>query len=196
MSGIGAVVAGILRLIPSTKHDGDVLVWVFKIVPSYPLADSIMYASTKTQLVQVRPDMAMSDFALDAMGGDILFSCCHCAFWIIVLVLIEARAFRWVDRLFFCLRGKRIPPRIDLVMDEDVLEEEKRVENLPINALKVRVNKFRKGYERVFKPMFLAVERTSFGLDYGECFALLGVNGAGKTTTFKSLTGEITPTSG
>jgi ABC-type multidrug transport system ATPase subunit len=58
------------------------------------------------------------------------------------------------------------------------------------------VDKFRKGYERLFKPMYLAVERTSFGLDYGECFALLGVNGAGKTTTFKSLTGEITPTSG
>ncbi len=60
----------------------------------------------------------------------------------------------------------------------------------------MRVKKFRKGYERVFKPMFLAVERVSFGLEYGECFALLGVNGAGKTTTFKSLTGEITPTSG
>ena len=44
--------------------------------------------------------------------------------------------------------------------------------------------------------MHLAVERTSFGLDYGECFALLGVNGAGKTTTFKSLTGEIAATSG
>ena len=58
------------------------------------------------------------------------------------------------------------------------------------------MDRFRKGYERVFKPMFLAVERASFGLDYGECFALLGVNGAGKTTTFKSLTGEITPTSG
>lgn len=140
--------------------------------------------------------MAMSDFNLNAIGGDILLACVHGAFWIIVLVLIEARAFRWVDRLFFCLRGKRIPPRSDLVMDEDVLEEEKRVESLPVNALKVRVNKFRKGYERVFKPMFLAVERTSFGLDYGECFALLGVNGAGKTTTFKSLTGEITPTAG
>lgn len=42
----------------------------------------------------------------------------------------------------------------------------------------------------------MAVEKTSFGLDYGECFALLGVNGAGKTTTFKSLTGGIIPTSG
>jgi ATP-binding cassette subfamily A (ABC1) protein 3 len=36
----------------------------------------------------------------------------------------------------------------------------------------------------------------SFGLESGECFALLGVNGAGKSTTFKSLTGEVIPTKG
>jgi ABC-type multidrug transport system ATPase subunit len=40
------------------------------------------------------------------------------------------------------------------------------------------------------------VQRVSFGLGYGECFALLGVNGAGKTTTFKSLTGDVEITSG
>ncbi len=32
------------------------------------------------------------------------------------------------------------------------------------------------------------MENISFGLNYGECFALLGVNGAGKTTTFRALT--------
>ena len=42
----------------------------------------------------------------------------------------------------------------------------------------------------------LAVEKLSFGLSAGECFALLGVNGAGKSTTFKSLTYEVKPTSG
>lgn len=41
-----------------------------------------------------------------------------------------------------------------------------------------------------------AVKGVSFGLDYGECFGLLGVNGAGKSTTFKSLTGDIVPTTG
>ena len=41
-----------------------------------------------------------------------------------------------------------------------------------------------------------AVERLSFGLSRGECFALLGVNGAGKSTTFKCLTAEEEPTSG
>ena len=40
------------------------------------------------------------------------------------------------------------------------------------------------------------MEKLSFGLESGECFALLGVNGAGKSTTFKSLTNEIEPTNG
>ena len=53
---------------------------------------------------------------------------------------------------------------------------------------RVRVNKFRKIYPSIFGKPILAVEKTSFGLDYGECFALLGVNGAGKSTTFKALT--------
>ena len=43
---------------------------------------------------------------------------------------------------------------------------------------------------------FQAVKNISFGLEYGECFALLGVSGAGKTTLFKCLTGEIYPSSG
>ena len=42
----------------------------------------------------------------------------------------------------------------------------------------------------------IAVRDASFGLEYGECFALLGTSGAGKTTCFKTLTGDITPTAG
>lgn len=41
-----------------------------------------------------------------------------------------------------------------------------------------------------------AVKNVSFGLEFGECFALLGVSGAGKTTLFKCMTGEIYPSSG
>jgi ABC-type multidrug transport system ATPase subunit len=41
-----------------------------------------------------------------------------------------------------------------------------------------------------------AVERLTFGLEKGECFALLGVNGAGKSTTFKILTAGEEPTDG
>lgn len=38
-----------------------------------------------------------------------------------------------------------------------------------------------------------AVDNMSFGLEFGECFALLGVSGAGKTTCFKCLTGVVKP---
>ena len=40
------------------------------------------------------------------------------------------------------------------------------------------------------------MDNLSFSLEFGECFALLGVTGAGKTTTFKCLTGEETPDAG
>jgi ATP-binding cassette subfamily A (ABC1) protein 3 len=62
--------------------------------------------------------------------------------------------------------------------------------------MRVRVSKFRKVFSTLFRDPYCAVEKASFGLEYGECFALLGVNGAGKTTTFKSLTNDIEPTSG
>lgn len=59
------------------------------------------------------------------------------------------------------------------------------------------------GFKKLFKSTkccksdkITAVSELSFGLQQGECFALLGVNGAGKSTTFKSLTGEVIPNSG
>jgi len=55
----------------------------------------------------------------------------------------------------------------------------------------VRVNQVKKYYGKA-----RAVKGVSFGLEHGECFALLGVSGAGKTTVFKGLTGEIYPTKG
>ena len=54
------------------------------------------------------------------------------------------------------------------------------------------ISKLNKSYVYTTK----AVDNLSFALDYGECFALLGVTGAGKTTTFKCLTGEESPDSG
>ena len=47
IAGIGGIVAGILRIIPSTFSAGDALVWVFKIVPTFCLTDSILYQSIK-----------------------------------------------------------------------------------------------------------------------------------------------------
>jgi len=43
---------------------------------------------------------------------------------------------------------------------------------------------------------FVAVDRVSFSLDYGEIFGFLGPNGAGKSTTIRMLCGILAPTGG
>lgn len=53
----------------------------------------------------------------------------------------------------------------------------------------MKVHKLSKSYT----PFKKAVDNLSFALDYGECFALLGITGAGKTTTFKCLCQEEIP---
>lgn len=82
-----------------------------------------------------------------------------------------------------------------------MVNEANRVAVTPNEQLKIKVEGLRKVYEikgsccAPMKPL-VAVENISFGLEAGECFALLGVNGAGKSTTFKSLTSEVEPTEG
>ena len=100
-------------------------------------------------------------------------------------------------------------------IDDDVLNEEKRVAETEPEKFRIKVQNLRKVYwidrfrcrrtkqEREQNgptacsgiPL-VAVENLSFGLQSGECFALLGVNGAGKSTTFKNLTCEVEPTDG
>jgi len=80
-----------------------------------------------------------------------------------------------------------------------VLAEATRVAAGANEDFKIKVQNLRKVYQinggccNPVKPL-VAVEDVSFGLQAGECFALLGVNGAGKSTTFKTLTSEEVPT--
>jgi len=69
--------------------------------------------------------------------------------------------------------------------------EAHRVKSSTDVAMPVKIAEVCKNYVNV-----KALDKLSFGLDFGECFALLGVSGAGKTTCFKSLTGVVVPDSG
>ena len=82
------------------------------------------------------------------------------------------------------------------MMDNDVFVEAKRIAGMTKKDLPVRVHKLKKVFKIGLGSNLTAVNNVSFGLESGECFALLGVNGAGKTTTFKSLTNDLVPTSG
>lgn len=83
--------------------------------------------------------------------------------------------------------------------DSDVEEEAKKMQQTSVsttNSYSVKVDRLRKVYRLGFSKHKVAVRNISFGIQNGECFALLGVNGAGKTTTFKMLSGDIVQTSG
>ena len=88
-SGIGSIVVFFLRVISSTYVVGDALMWVFKIIPSFCLTNSILFASSKSSLHLVRPDLNMDNFNIQNMGGDLLILGVHFVFWTIVLILIE-----------------------------------------------------------------------------------------------------------
>lgn len=75
--------------------------------------------------------------------------------------------------------------------DQDIADERTRVIQKSPYELQVRCDQIKKKYGKLE-----AVKNISFGLEHGECFALLGISGAGKTSLFKCMTGEIYPTKG
>jgi len=89
------------------------------------------------------------------------------------------------------VRQSEFTGNMSAIEDTDVIEEQIRIKNSRLNELPVRVQDVVKNYGDV-----RAVDNVSFGLEYGECFALLGISGAGKTSIFKCLTGEIYPSKG
>jgi ABC-type glutathione transport system ATPase component len=123
---------------------------------------------------------------LQNLGGDALILIAHFVIDTLILIAIEYDLFKC------CSKAKKIPePDTLLELDSDVVKEEVRVAATKTDV--IRVFDFRKAYNTLLGEPFLAVERLSFGLDYGECFALLGVNGAGKSTMFKCLTADERP---
>jgi ABC-type transport system involved in cytochrome bd biosynthesis fused ATPase/permease subunit len=140
--------------------------------------------------------------------GDVSSLILHFVTWWLIISLIEGGASNKLKHFYYFVCKMRFPKldyysmvRRYLELDEYVLEEEERVKNTPDLDLEIKVDRLRKVYLQSAGACnpgqpFCAIERLSFGVSKGECFALLGVNGAGKTTTFKTLVAEEKPTEG
>jgi hypothetical protein len=112
--GIGAIIVFVLRLIESTWAAGDILQWVFKLVPSFCLTDTIMFDSSKARTFLLRPELKKdSDWDITLLGGNVLVLCLHFIVWLFVLFLIELGAFNCFNRFINILGKNRIPPKTD-----------------------------------------------------------------------------------
>ena len=158
-------------------------------------------------------DIDLDPWTSDNLEGDLMALVIHSAVGCGLIVFFEAIIYRncWA-RCFYalfqcCFRATHrqmedaygeVPadnPEIE-VKDNDVFEEEKRIAGTMAKDMPVRVAQLKKVFKTGFCRNLTAVNNLSFGLETGECFALLGVNGAGKTTVFKSLTNDTVPTGG
>jgi ATP-binding cassette, subfamily A (ABC1), member 3 len=133
-----------------------------------------------------------SPLSWDVAGPSLVFLAASIPLYWILLFVYESKL---LEKCIHSGRDRQNLPLeadSDLNIDEDIVEEENRVASINDDTqMPVKVNRIRKYYGNS-----RAVQRVSFGLEYGECFALLGVSGAGKTTTFKCLTGEEIPSAG
>jgi ATP-binding cassette subfamily A (ABC1) protein 3 len=188
VAGIGAIATFIMRCIDTTQLIGDRWHRYLKCVPSFCLTNPIMYMSSLDRLKGARKDLVLDDnMSLEMIGGEIVALAAHFGIGIVLIIIIESGFFNiFFKYLPLILPKNRINKKVAQDLDDDVIREEQRIEvsgNDPVT-----VKGFRKIYTSFFRKPTVAVENISFGLDYGECFALLGVNGAGKTTTFRALT--------
>lgn len=84
-----------------------------------------MYCAGKQTLEYVR-GVPTNDFNIQNMGGDLLLLGIHFFFGLFMLALIEGYILKAFQKC--CSGSGKIKPKKSIELDEDVIEEEKRVE--------------------------------------------------------------------
>ncbi|OAA70550.1 ABC transporter [Cordyceps fumosorosea ARSEF 2679] len=118
-------------------------------------------------------------------GGPILYLAVQSAIMFLMLLWLDGGSpFSWLHRIF--TRGRA--PQDPEAVDQDVLDEQERVNGAGASDDGLRVSHLTKSFKKN-----TAVDNVSFGIRRGEVFALLGPNGAGKSTTISVIRGDLKP---
>ena len=185
IGGLLPTFISIFRMISATKNFGNTIVWFPRITPIFTVINGIMSIKTKEVIAVANNEAVPKNLSMKASGGDLLFLIIQCFLWVFILILIELGVFSFLRK-----KGMEVFQQKEK-LDEDVLREQFRIQNITEDKLAVKANHLRKVFDHN-----IAVKDLSFGIDFGDCFCLLGVNGAGKTTSFNMLTNFVVPTKG
>jgi len=198
---IAPIAISILQVVnETTKNVAEIMRWFFFPIPIFSMTFGYMSIAQRSiiQIVNKLP-VAPGPLSNSVAGPSLWFLLGAVVLYWFIVVMFEYKVFD----ILCCRRGNRnqnadsagrkssVFNAHQEVDDEDIVEEASRVKNSNPPNVPVRVQDVSKNYGSV-----KAVKNLSFGLEYGECFALLGISGAGKTSVFKCLTGETYPTTG
>lgn len=192
--GMLAIVTDVLGRIASTKSLAADLKWIFRVLPSYAFANSMVNLIGREQ-----------DGQNNELWGEetVLYSIYYMAaetvvYFLVVMfieyVLMNPGTFQCLLRqgeLFADDEGK-------VNKDQDIVREEGKVKNAidAGNLDMITLQGLRKVYASIGGGTKVAVRDMYFSVPTGQCFGFLGINGAGKSTTLNMLTGKVYPTSG
>lgn len=189
------IVSYILNTIESTKATNKVLMWFFRLFPSFSLGHSMLQicsSSLLTSLGGATVDVNLVGW--DVAGPDILYLFVTAPLYMIAIVVVD-----YILHSPLAALGRHLDPQVsnqEEELDVDVAAEGLRVQSSDSTIDVVRILALRKVYRTPEGAPKFAVKDLSFGLPRGECFGFLGINGAGKTSTLNMLTGAILPSGG
>jgi ATP-binding cassette subfamily A (ABC1) protein 3 len=195
---LGGSVIMILRVFDDLKDIAQIIAYILRIIPSFAFAYGYNQLLNSILLFSVDGFVSSDIISLGYCGLDILYMGVEFFVYILILIILEY----FYSRVQF--GNKENSPDYTAIKDNDVKKEIEK-SNYNDNSIhgsskySIRVQNLEKNYTTgtcCNATNFKAVNKLSFCLEYGECFALLGVNGAGKTTTFKCLTSELAPSKG
>jgi len=96
---IGGMTIFILLIIPGATDWGDNLKWVFKIIPTFSISNTIIYDAAKTSLNSTRTlyrsanievnDLTLEGFDFQNIGGDMFFLGMHFIVAVIGIAVLE-----------------------------------------------------------------------------------------------------------
>ncbi|CAG7726830.1 unnamed protein product, partial [Allacma fusca] len=203
----------------------EILEWIFLVSPNYSMGYGIVSLSTN-KLLAKRCNMALvmkKDFCklqyneyniccreynhvenkayqyLDmhpaGIGWNLLFLFLIGAICCVILLIMESHVFEQVHVKSSKSKVELSNNNSDLTQDSDVLAEAAHIRKTKQKDLILSNNLVLRDLTKSYGS-FTAVKSLNLGVQYKECFGLLGINGAGKTSTFQMLTGDLSTSSG
>jgi ATP-binding cassette, subfamily A (ABC1), member 3 len=201
---LGGTVIIILRIFEDLVPIGKAIAYILRVVPSFAFAygynqlfaaQLLFYVDYPVSFVAMALEPEKNIIKSEYVGADLIYLAFEFVIYLLVLIIWESST--------NCLKTKKSKTALNINdINDSVVKSEIEKANLIDETNESKYSIKVKNLEKVFNggcfsgKELVAVNKLSFCMEFGECFALLGVNGAGKTTTFRALTAEHLPTAG